>query len=47
MARDNTVVLSDDELEALKSVRREMFSSDEVPYGVVVNQLCDYYKTNE
>lgn len=40
MARDNSIALSDEELQQLKEVRLEIFGTDEVPYGVVVNQLC-------
>lgn len=43
MARENTIVLSDDELAQLQATRNEMFGSDEVPYGVVVNKLCEDY----
>jgi len=43
MARENNVVLSDSELNKLQSVREDMFGSDEVPYGVVVDKLCEQY----
>jgi hypothetical protein len=46
MARENTIVLSDSELQKLQDTRTEMFGSDEVPYGVVVDKLCSEY-TNE
>lgn len=48
MARENAVVLSDDELSQLKEARQTMFGSDEVPYGVVITSLIDNWEqTNE
>lgn len=44
MARENTIVLSDDELETLQRVRQKRFGSDEVPYGVVVDHLCEFWE---
>lgn len=43
MARDNTIVLSDEELSALQKTRQALYESDEVPYGVVVQRLIDEY----
>lgn len=40
MARDNSIAISDDELQQLKDVRLKMFSTDEVPYGAVISRLC-------
>lgn len=41
MARDNSVALSDDELQQLKDARVELFNTDEVPYGATISQLCE------
>lgn len=41
MARDNTIVLSDTEIESLQETREKMFGSDEVPYGVVISHLIE------
>lgn len=41
MARDNSVALSDEELQQLKDARIEIFSTDEVPYGATINRLCE------
>jgi hypothetical protein len=43
MARKNSVALSDEELQKLKDARLEMFSTDEVPYGVTINRLCEEF----
>lgn len=47
MARENNIVLSDSELEQLQRTREAMFGSDEVPYGVVVENLCEQWSENE
>lgn len=44
MARENAIVLSDDELTQLKETRQSMFGSEEVPYGVVVTKLIDSWE---
>ena len=41
MARDNSVALSDDELQQLKDARLKMFSTDEIPYGATISRLCE------
>lgn len=43
MSRDKTVALSDNEKERLDGVRQEIYGTDEVPYGVVITDLIDYY----
>lgn len=44
MARENNIVLSDEELTKLRDVRQAIYGSDEVPYGVVVERLADEYR---
>lgn len=41
MARDTTIALSEDEKESLDSVRDDIFGTDEVPYGTVVEHLIE------
>jgi len=41
MARDNSIAISDKELQQLKDARLKMFSTDEVPYGATISRLCD------
>lgn len=41
MARQNTVKVSDEEKDALDRARQKLFNTDEVPYGVVISELCD------
>lgn len=43
MAREQKIRLSDSEKEALDRVRKEMFHTDEVPYGTVVEHLISFY----
>lgn len=38
--RENTVKLSDNEKDRLDEARREMFGTEEVPYGVTIERLC-------
>lgn len=40
MARDNSVAVSDEELELIKEARCVIFNTSEVPYGVVIEHLC-------
>lgn len=48
MARENAIVVSDEELTRLKETRQSIYGSDEVPYGVVITTLIDNYEnTNE
>lgn len=41
MARSNTVRLSDSEKLELDELRKKLFGTDEVPYGVVISKLCE------
>lgn len=41
MARDNSIAISDEELQQLKDARLKMFSTDEVPYGATISRLCE------
>ena len=41
MARDNSVALSDEELQKLKDARLKLFSTDEVPYGATISRMCE------
>lgn len=41
MARDNSVAVSDKELQQLKEARIELFNTDEVPYGETISHLCE------
>jgi len=41
--RNTTIAVSDDEKDRLDTTRREMFETDEVPYGVVIEQLTETY----
>lgn len=41
MARDNSIAVSDEELQMLKDARLRMFSTNEVPYGATIARLCD------
>ncbi len=47
MARENTVKVSTQEKEGLDAVREDMFGTDEVSYGVVVQRLVDAYFDDE
>lgn len=40
MPRQNTIKVSDEEKEHLNEVRKQLFGTDEVPYGVVIARLC-------
>lgn len=44
MARDTSIALSVKEREQLRDVREDMFDTDEVPYGVVIQKLVDNYR---
>ncbi|WP_168219958.1 hypothetical protein [Salarchaeum sp. JOR-1] len=46
MIRDTTISLHDTEKERLDDVRERMFGTDEVPYGVVIDRLCDDHVSN-
>lgn len=39
MARDRSIAVSQEELDALKDARMRLFGTDEVPYGVVLQEL--------
>ncbi|MGQ3721609.1 hypothetical protein [Natrialba aegyptia] len=39
--RDKHIVLSDDEYERLEEVRQEIYGSESVPFGEVVNRLLE------
>jgi hypothetical protein len=41
MARENSIAVSDEELQKIKDARMEIFGTDEVPYGVVISTLCE------
>jgi hypothetical protein len=41
MARDNSIAVSDEELQQLKDAKLKMFSTDEVPYGATISRLCE------
>lgn len=43
MARDNSVAVSDEELQKLKDARLDIFSTDEVPYGATITRLCEEF----
>jgi hypothetical protein len=43
MTRENTIDLSDEELEALDEAREELYGDRDVPYGAVVKMLCSPY----
>lgn len=40
MARENTVKVSNEEKNLLDEARESIFGTDEVPYGVVISELC-------
>jgi hypothetical protein len=41
MARDNSIAVSDEELQQLKDARLRLFSTNEVPYGEVISFLAE------
>lgn len=41
--RDTTIAVSSDEKNRLDTARRAMFDTNEVPYGVVIEQLTEPY----
>jgi tRNA(Arg) A34 adenosine deaminase TadA len=41
MLRETTITVSYDEKDRLDEARREMFGTDEVPYGAVITRLVD------
>ena len=41
MARDNSIAVSDEEMQKLKDARIKMFSTDEVPYGATISRMCE------
>jgi predicted short-subunit dehydrogenase-like oxidoreductase (DUF2520 family) len=47
MARDNSIAISDEELQQLKDARLEIFSTDEVPYGATISRLCENLENND
>lgn len=47
MARDNSIAVSDEELQQLKNARFKMFSTDEVPYGATISRLCEEILNDE
>jgi len=47
VSRENTIKLGDDELAELDVAREDIFGTDEVPYGVVVEQLCNHWQRTD
>jgi hypothetical protein len=47
MTRDSTVRVSDREKDELDAARDDIFGTDEVPYGVVVQALVDEHFEDE
>jgi len=47
MAREKKVRVSTQEKKGLDEVREDMFGTDEVSYGVVVQRLVDAYFDDE
>lgn len=43
MARNSTIAVSNEEKEKLDNIRDNIFGTDEVPYGVVINHLIESY----
>jgi hypothetical protein len=43
MSRESTVRVSDGEKESLDVAREDIFGTDEVPYGTVIQALVDNY----
>lgn len=41
--REQTIKVSDAEKESLDDVRKEIFGSDSVPYGEVIQELVEQY----
>jgi len=41
MLRETTITVSYDEKDRLDDARRELFGTDEVPYGAVISELVD------
>jgi len=40
MARDNSIAVSDEELQQIKDIRMKIFNTDEVPYGETISHIC-------
>lgn len=41
MARENHILLDDDEKELLDETRKELFGTSEIPYGATIEALCE------
>lgn len=41
MSRDKRIRVSEDEHELLSKTREQIYGTDEVPYGTVVQRLCE------
>lgn len=41
--REQTIKVSESEKESLDNVRKDIFGSDSVPYGEVIQALVDQY----
>jgi len=46
MAREQKIRLSDGEKEELDRIRQQVYDTDEVPYGAVVQHLIDFHDEN-
>lgn len=47
MARDNSIAVSDEELQQLKDARLRLFSTNEVPYGETISFLAEMVLDDE
>jgi tRNA(Arg) A34 adenosine deaminase TadA len=47
MLRETTITVSYDEKDRLDEARREMFGTEEVPYGVVITRLAGKVLSSE
>jgi hypothetical protein len=47
MARDNSIAVSDEEMQKIKDARLKLFSTNEVPYGAVIEYLAEMVLEDE
>jgi len=47
VTRDKTVNLNEEEKRDLEAVTQEMFDTDEVPYGVTIQQLINHWRDTD
>jgi len=47
MAREDRIRVSEEEKQALDSVKQDMFGTKEVPYGAVITPLINHWRKTD